>query len=397
MPIEVTTIEEFIQEDMTRNEITEDLNGLYSIINEECRVSSRDYRCYVTPFRELIIYLLHETHTFSQDTLIERIYNETVMRAHGIEEIKIVSYEDEAYDIFLHNTEEDIDEKRTVLDDYMSGQIITLAPASIPIAIESYPSYKEILLDISKIKGFSFSSSSALLHELSEDGTTPEESVKITLKDRAIIMNTIEVFLDDAKASEGIDSFRGRLTELNNYLYTDSNSNTNIDENESISEKNQKEKISFLSYFIGTASLPFIKNIVTHNNRVIHIKFYFLLCLAYYMFTLLRKMERTDQLRKNKKRHIDYIHRVLSDVMIIDSPLIIEYLKQTNPQFTPKMITESDIDELIELITILENRPEFYSHELAKAMKTMFGAGHRPINRFLHLLSFKGVGNSTVV
>lgn len=50
-----TPIEEFIKEEMTRNEIAEDLNGLYAIINDECQVNSSDYRCYVTSSEKLII------------------------------------------------------------------------------------------------------------------------------------------------------------------------------------------------------------------------------------------------------------------------------------------------------------------------------------------------------
>ena len=73
-------------------------------------------------------------------------------------------------------------------------------------------------------------------------------------------------------------------------------------------------------------------------------------------------------MRKNKKRHIDYINAVLSGEYIsIVSKHIIEYLHTQNDTFNPNSISQSDIDELKELIKTIEKRPEYYSRMLAEA------------------------------
>ena len=123
-------------------------------------------------------------------------------------------------------------------------------------------------------------------------------------------------------------------------------------------------------------------------------KLYLLLCVSYDSFIKIRKMEQTRDMRKNKKRYIDTIQEIFfKEMNKINSKLIIVYMKKQNPTFSKDNITDSDLRILRELVMIIEQRPEFYSHRIAMVMVSMFGASRRPLNRFLNLLKFKSIGN----
>ena len=392
-----TSIEDFIKTGMTRNEIAEDLNMLYCIINDISGVKSRDYRCYVTPERELIIQFLTKTKKLIPEDLIKRILDESTMALHGIEDIQLYMYKEANDEITLENTIEHRSAEMRDLEDFISEEVISMNVIVIDDTIELFPFYQSLINEITTIKGFSFSTLSRLLTQLSDNNTHREENTKIRLQDKAIIHNTLDVFLEDIKNTQSFTSFKEQSLELRLFLNGNS-TGSQVDENEATDGASQKEILSFLQYFLGAESTPFLQRTILYKNRYINIKFYLLLCLTYYAYIKLRKMERTIKMRKNKKRHIDYINAVLSGEYIsIVSKHIIEYLHTQNDTFNPNSISQSDIDELKELIEIIEKRPEYYSRILAEANIEMFGKGLRPLNKYLHIFGFKGIGNSTKI
>ena len=72
-----------------------------------------------------------------------------------------------------------------------------------------------------------------------------------------------------------------------------------------------------------------------------------------------------------------------------------DYIRQFNPNYSPKRIGDKDRLILEELLLLLESKKEFYYHNLAKTMNEMFGAAHRPRNRFLKMFDLETIGNST--
>ena len=86
----VTKFEEFISEDLTHDEIAGDCNNLYRVINKYAKVRSSDYRCYVTPQRELVILFLVDGIDIDADNLKNTIFDKTVLRAYDINSIEVI-------------------------------------------------------------------------------------------------------------------------------------------------------------------------------------------------------------------------------------------------------------------------------------------------------------------
>jgi hypothetical protein len=316
------------------------------------------------------------------------------MGSYGIKDIKFIYYKKEGNEIYLETSSQGPLDMQ-YLNDYSSEQVIILHSLTVKDTINPTKFYRTLITDISQINDISFSTLSTILKEYSNGEKRTNESAKTSLKDRAIIQNTMDVFMGDIKTSANAEHFQHSLHRLNAYLYSKNIIDT-IDSSESITEDKQKEKLRFIQYFLDSNIEPFLQRDVSCKGQNINIKFYLLLCITYHEFSLLRRMENTIDMRKNKKRYINYIYRILSkEEEIITSKHIIKYLKTQNDRLDPTHLSSQDILELKYLIEILNNRPEYYSHKIAAAMKEMFGESHRPLNRFLKLLGFKSIGNST--
>ena len=385
----VTNLEEFITDDeMTREQVAQDLNELYAVINRHAGVRSSDYRCYVTPQRVLVILFLEDVPYLDKDALAQTIIDDTQIGTYAIEDVE-VELDKNAFDMEV--------------DSSTSGRVDTLdmlvSPAGeihlhtlkLPEDLEHHPDYKEIVERISGIEGIDLSTLAALLGYF--DTSSGSNTAEVRISDRYIIANTIEVFLSDIRNAPDNRHMRNSTKNILNYFYpTD-------DDTEFGESKKAKEWLSTLNYLLGASPAPFSRRTATIRGKEVSIKTYLLFCLSYLAYRLQRKVERSKPLRKNASRHIRYIEEILSGKRDFRRmTALADYLAVSNPEFNPRHPTQRDKDNLEELIFILENKQEYYYHQLAKSMKTLFGVkGHRPLNRMLELLGFPTIGNDTKV
>ena len=393
MNIKLTELENFMQNGMTRSEIIPDLNALYTLINNNCEAKSNDYACYVTPKRELLIFFSYGNLKCPYDELIQLIYDETVIRSYDIETIKIVSSDDFDSDYFSYKRKKEpsITDKRVDLDSYTFEGNFTLEHLDL---LESLPEkYHHIIESITEIKGLSFSTIHTIMeYTLIDNNSTKNESLPIKLDDRYIVLNTLEVFLSDISKTGNYVLFKGEILQIKEYFYDD----IELEDKDITQERNEKGKLATIKYLFGADLSPFSQRDIVSAGRQISIKFYLLLSVTYFEYTRMRKMERTAKMRKNKKRNIAYIDKILSSERTPASyPLIDAYLKGIDYRYSPDGLTTEDVDELEELKIILDKRPEYFSRHIADIMNEILGKKSSVlINRYLGFAGFKGIGHS---
>ncbi len=401
MNIKLTKLEIFMQDGMTRSEIIPDLNALYTVINNKCNTKSSDYVCYVTPKRELLVLFTYDNLKCSSEELIQLIYDETVIRSYDIETIIIMSADD--FDInyitpqeFSSKDEEvqSIVNDRVDLDDYIFEGNLTLENLEL---IKSLPTkYRPIIKDITQIKGLSFSTLQIIMgYFLADNNLLKYKNSPIKLDDRRIVLNTLEVFLSDISKTGNYVLFKEEILQIKEYFYND----IELEDKDITQERNEKGKLATIKYLFGADLSPFSQRDIISTGRQISIKFYLLLSVTYFEYTRMRKMERTAKMRKNKKRNIAYIDKILSGERTPASyPLIDAYLKGIDYRYSPDGLTTEDVDELEELKIILDKRPEYFSRHIADVMNEILGKKSSVlINRYLGFAGFKGIGHSCKV
>ena len=295
MDIQLTRLEDFLQDGMTRSEIVPDLNGLYALINRHCEVDSSEYRCYITPRREMLV-LFSSTGEpkCSSDELIQLIYDETVLKSYGIQEIKFVSaddFEENHYSLGESSYSEEIQDyagERIDLEDYSFQGSFALVSLALPESLP--PDYRDIVEAIVQIKGMSLSTLREIIESSQSAGIPPEnESFPVSLNDRYIILNTLEVFLADIANTADYGGFKEELQEMKEYFYDDAG----LEEGDATRERKEKEKLITLNYLIGEDTTPFSRRDITIAGRKISIKLYLLLAFSYFQYARMRKMERS--------------------------------------------------------------------------------------------------------
>lgn len=387
-----------MQDGMTRSEIIPDLNALYTVINNKCNTKSSDYVCYVTPKRELHVLFTYVNLKCSSEELIQLIYDETVIRSYEIVAIKIMSADD--FDInyitpqeFSSKDEEgqSIVNDRVDLDDYIFEGNLTLDNLEL---LESLPKkYRRIIKDITQIKGLSFSTLQIIMGYFLEDNNLLKyKNLPIKLDDRYIVLNTLEVFLSDISKTGDYLLFKEEILQIKEYFYDD----IELEDKEITKERNEKGKLATIKYLFGADISPFSQRNIVSTGREISIKFYLLLSITYFEYTRMRKMGRTIEMRKNKKRHISYIDKILlGENTPANYPLIDAYLKDIDYRYSLDGLTTEDIYKLEELKKNLDRRPEYFSRHVASIMNEMLGKKSSVlINRYLGFVGFKGIGHS---
>lgn len=382
----VTKLEAFISDGLTNDEVAQDLNDLYLVINNFAKVRSSDYRCYVTPQRVLVTLFLVDDIDIETDMLEETIINETVLRSYGISSVKVI-LDKNAFDVELEYSNAGVISNLGSISSPTGN--LRLLYSQVSSKLIQLPEYKQMIDDILKIEGLDQHTLLTLLETIDVNTDTDTRDVKMS--DRYLILNTIEVFLSDMTDVSSVD--RDKLDAIREYFYPHS------DDLEAIAGDLEKGQLSTLQFLLGSDPKPFVYSAFTLKGREICIKCYLLFALSYQAFQLERKVEQSKHLRSAAKRQIGYCQEILSgerDFKRMDK--LIDYLTLQNPQFNPQHPTERDKANLKELIFILENKQEHYYHRLAKSMKTLFDPkSHRPLNRILTLIGFPSIGNSTKV
>jgi len=386
----ITKLEEFITDDeMTREQVAQDLNELYAVINHYADVRSSDYRCYVTPQRVLVILFLQDVSGLDKGALAQTVIDDTQIGTYAIEDVEM-ELDKEAFDATVDSPPF---EKRDAIEMVVSpmGEV-HLHQFEFPGDLEQSPDYKEMVERISGIEGMDLSTLAMLLGHF--DTSSDSNTAEVRIADKYIVANTIEVFLSDIQNSPEYDHMHELLSHLRDYFYP-----SNDEEKKAIASTKDREHLSTMTYLLGAPAAPFSRHTITIKGKEISIKVYLLFCLSYLAYRLQRRAERSKPLRRNAKRHIRYIKEILSGERDFRRmTALVDYLRVPNPEFNPSHPTQRDRDNLEELITILDNKQEYYYHHLAKSMKLLFGAnGHRPLNRMLGLLGFPTIGNDTKV
>lgn len=386
--MKLISIEDFIADDgMTEKQITMDLNELYSVINQRTNVRSSDYRCYVTPQQILLVLFLKDVSGLDKSTLTKSILDDTNIGTYAIKDVEVL------LDKETFNAEVDSPPSGKIdiaeMTVYPVGNFRLYQLASLE-DLKSRPDLKEIVNKILGIEGIDLSTLKALLVHL--DISAISNTTKIKDTDRYIIANTVKVFLSDIEDSPDSEHYTREFgSNIINYFYPPYN-DTDLEESQMTDEA-----LSTLIYLLGTPPVPFSRRTVIVEGTEISIKTYLLFCLSYLAYRLQRKADLSKPMRKNTKRYINYAKEMLSGSRSFNINAFINYLTVLNPEFNPNHPTQKDKDNLKELILILDNRLEYYYHYLAQSMEVLFGEGHRPRNRLLHLFGFPTIGNDTKV
>ena len=388
----VTPLEQFLKmedEAAELDEIKQDINTLYAVINGYLNCHSIDYRCYITPQRELIVVLLKKIPKVDLNEFSEKIDSDTVMSfSYGIESVKIKAQFD--FEGRLENLSANNKQKNEFDDIIISESNVFTLHTSHSELLQQHIPYDIIFKRALGIDGISQATLFSFVPLLvKEDIESSTQKSTISRRDRYLIRNTIDIFESDIRETEGFGDMITHLDNIQKFFHPD-------EEKESTGGSMDKVFMPTLTYLLDADAFPFQSKIVTIEGREIHTKFYLFLCSAYHFLLLHRIFESEKSILDNRKRNREAIIKMLSGEKTARRGSSLEkYLMRYNPNYSPGQINNSDTALLQILLSVIDKRKGDERRMLAATMDTLFGKRHNQRNRLLNLLGLTGIGQYT--